>query len=102
MTSAGVIKGVDPSERALALAGWLAEHGVGGLCALEEDGGWTPLTPRRTDLPRELLVRAETGPVELVATDRPLRVVFTLAECVWEGSPELSGSAPGRSADSDA
>jgi hypothetical protein len=102
MTDAGAIRGENPSERAIALAGWLAEHAVGGLCAIEDDGGWTPLVPRRTDLPHELLRRAEAGPVELVATDRPLRVVFTLAQCLWEGSPELSGSAPGRTADSDA
>lgn len=70
------VPGTTIRERAIALAGVLAEAGVADL-ALASPEGWVRLTPRQTDLPALLAAAAERPEAELLALDRPIRVALT-------------------------
>lgn len=88
MTTAitGEIPGDSPEERAVRLAGRLAELGVARL-ALADDAGWRELLPRGADLPG-IILRAygpsrpgDDGdpptPPELIGLDRPVSVTLS-------------------------
>ncbi len=85
MPESGTIVGDTPRERAVRLAGWLAEQGVGGLTL---DG--KPLSVRETDLPGAVEAALAAGePVELVAEG--VTVTITKEACAWSRTPRKAG-----------
>ncbi len=70
------VPGVTPRDRAINLAGALAEAAVTQL-ALVSSQGWAALDVRHTDLPSLILQAATRPDAELLALDRPIRVVLT-------------------------
>lgn len=70
------VPGADAPQRAVSLAGALAEAAVTNL-ALASARGWTPLQARQTDLPSLLLEAATLPDAELLALDRPIRITLT-------------------------
>jgi len=55
VTRAGVVAGADARQRAVRLAGALAELGVTGLVLKKSDGSAAELRARETDLPGVIL-----------------------------------------------
>jgi len=93
MPESGSIPGDTPRERAVNLAGWLAEQGVQELTLAGR-----PLGARETDLPGAInAALEEAGAVDLVSEG--LRVAITREECVWSRTPRKA--EPDR-ADNDA
>jgi hypothetical protein len=88
----GFIDGDTTEDRAVNAAGWLAERGVTRIGIVGEGGGWTDFVARRTDLPGEIVRRLDGGLVELIALDRPLRVIVTHDECLWQAGDANTGS----------
>lgn len=79
-----------PKDRAILLAGALAEASVTNL-ALATPSGWITLQPRQTDLPSLILDAASRADAELVALDRPIRVVLRSdALLVFTTDPRLA------------
>lgn len=82
----GHVPGDSPEERAVRLAGRLAELGVARL-ALADDAGWRELLPRDADLPGIILRALGTSrpadatnpptPPELIGLDRPVSVTLS-------------------------
>ncbi len=70
------VPGPTTYEQAVNLAGALAEAGVAEL-ALTSQAGWSKLAPRHTDLPAVLEAASKQPDAELLALDRPIRVVLT-------------------------
>ncbi|MGD9693768.1 MAG: hypothetical protein AB7G17_06630 [Phycisphaerales bacterium] len=84
------VPGATPQNRAIALTGALAEAAVTQL-ALASAQGWVPLSVRHTDLPSLILEAASRPDAELLALERPIRVLLTTdALLVFTTDPHLA------------
>ena len=88
----GSVRVGDALGTAALIAGALAEMGVTRVGLVEADGGWRQFEARRTDLPGLIAAAAQRGAVEVMALDRPLRIVATAEGMEWEtGDGEAHG-----------
>lgn len=97
----GELPGASAHDRAVALAGAIAEMGVRRVAlAPGAAGGWVELGARDTDLPGALLAalaRAGEGEgAEVFCLDRPLRFEFGRERCVWLAGDALAAQEFGR------
>ena len=85
----GLIKGATPVERAVRLAGVLAESGIPRLMLTQPDAAPRELRTRLVDLPG-LIAAAPDGSV-LACADPPLRVLIHAVRLEWDAdAPALA------------
>ncbi|MEC9373971.1 MAG: hypothetical protein VYC34_09010, partial [Planctomycetota bacterium] len=78
----------DARALAVMIAGALAEMGVSRVAIVESGGGWRQFEARRTDLPGVIAEALQRGEVEVLALDRPLRMVVRADGMDWETGDE--------------